>query len=154
MVTAETLMATVGAPVDSDAVQALIAADDLTASTEPDLQEGEPPRSYLSGPAAGYELMHWRGRVATLYLYAEPAGDFAAFPGALPGGLRRGASRPEVLARFGVPERSGGAARLVGLGPQGAWDRFAVGGLCLHFQYAAPGERIRLVTVMAAGEVP
>jgi hypothetical protein len=154
MATAEELLAVVGSPVDSDAVRALVAADGLAASAEPDLEEGEPPRAYLSNPAAGYQLMHHCGRVATAFLYAEPAEGFLAFPGPLPGGLPRGATRAEVRARFGAPERSGEAVTIPRLGRQGAWDRFAVDAVRVHFQYTEPGRRVRLVSVMAAADAP
>src|SRR5205085_12607997 len=115
---------------------------------------GELRRSYLSGPAVGYQLMHCRGRVVTAFLCAEPVEDFVAFRSPLPGGLPTGATRSEVLARFGTPERSGEAVTNPGLGGQGAWDRFVVGGVCVHFQYTESGERVRLVSVMIAGEAP
>jgi hypothetical protein len=120
MATGEALMAVVGSPVDSDAVRGLVAADGLAASTEPDLEEGEPPRSSLSGTAAGYQLLHYSGRVATAFLYAESAEGFAAFPHPLPGGLPRGATRADVRTRFGIPERSGEAVTIAGFGRQGA----------------------------------
>ena len=153
MATAEELLAVVGSPVNSAAVRALVAADGLTASDEP---EGwsVPRRSYLSGPAAGYALTHALDRVTTAVLYAEPAEGFAVFPSPLPGGLSGRATRRDVLARFGAPERSGEATTVTGLGPQGAWDRFAVGGLRVHFQYTVAGELVRRVSVMAADVAP
>jgi hypothetical protein len=59
-----------------------------------------------------------------------------------------------VLARLGVPERSGEAVTIHGLGRQGPWDRFAVGELRVHFQYTDGGERVRLVSVMPAADAP
>jgi hypothetical protein len=152
--TAEELLAVVGTPVKSRAVRALVAADGLVASTDPDLEEGEPVRSYLASPAAGYQLMHHSGRVATAFVYAEPDEGFAAFPGPLPGGLPRGATRSEVRAQFGVPERSGEAVTRPVVGRQGSWDRFAVGQLRIHFGYTEVGEHVRRVTVMAAADAP
>jgi hypothetical protein len=149
MATAEALMAVVGSPVDSDAVRALVAADGLASIADPDLEEGVPVRAYLFNPAAGYQLMHHRGRVATAFLYAEPDEGFVAFPGPLPGGLPRGATRAEVRGRFGTPERTGEPATMPVLGRRGAWDRFAVGGVWVHFQYTEPGECVRRVAVMA-----
>lgn len=149
MATAEALMAVIGSPVDSDAVRALVAADGLTASTDPDLEEGVPVRAYLSNPAAGYQLMHHSARVVTAFLYAEPDEGFTAFPGPLPGGLDRGATRAEVRGQFGTPESIGQPVTIPVLGRRGAWDRFAVGGVWVHFQYTEPGERVRRVTIMA-----
>ena len=154
MATAEELLAVVGAPVDSAAVNALVAVDGLASSTGPDYEEGEPRRSYLTNLAAGYQLLCHSGRVVTAFLYAEPAEGFAAFPGSLPGGLARGTRRAEVLARFGAPERSGEAVTVPGLGRQGAWDRFAVDAVRVHFQYTEPEQSIRLVSVIAEPHAP
>lgn len=154
MATVDALMVIVGAPVDSEGVRTLIAADHLVASTEPDLEEVEPPRSYLSGPAAGYQIIHCEGQVDTVFLYAVPAEGFEPFRGPLPGDLSARATRQEVLRRFSIPERSGEASTIPGLGRQGAWDRFVVGSVCVHFQYTEPEERIRLVSLMVAGKAP
>ena len=115
MATAEELVAVVGSPVDSAAVRALLVADGLAASADPNLEEGEPRRAYLSSPAAGYQFMHHSGRVVTAFLYAEPAEGFVAFPNPLLGGLPRGATRAQVRARFGAPERSGEPVTVTGL---------------------------------------
>lgn len=154
MTTAEELMTVVGLPVDSVAVRALVAADGLAASAEPDLAEGEPLRAYLSAPRAGYQIMHQSGRVVAAFMYAEPTEGFEAYSGLLPGGLPRRATRTEVRARFGIPERNAEAVTITGLGRQGAWDRFAIGRVRVHFQYSEPGELVCLVTVMAAAETP
>jgi hypothetical protein len=149
MATAEALLTVIGLPVNSGAVLALVAADRLAASVEPECWS-VPRREYLSGLASGYALTHAEGRVVNVAIYAEPAEGFTTFPGPLPGGLPRGATREEVRARFGTPERSGEAVTITGLGRQGAWDRFAVDGVRVHFQYTEPGKRVRLVSVMAA----
>lgn len=153
MATSQELIAIVGMSVDAPAVRALVAADQLTASEEP---EGwsVPQRSYLSGKAAGYSLTHELARVTTAILYVEAAEGFAAFPGPLPGGLVRGVTRPLVLDKFGTPERSGKPMTIAGLGPQGAWDRFDVGDVRIHFQYSLVGDFVQLVTVMAADTAP
>jgi len=143
-------MAVVGLPVNSDVVQALVVADALASSTEEDLEKGEPVRSYLSNPRAGYQLMHHSGRISTAFFYAQPAEGFTAFPGPLPYGLPRGADRTQVRVQLGVPERSGEPFTSTVLGTQGAWDRFAVGDIRVHFQYSAPEQRFRLMSVMAA----
>jgi hypothetical protein len=98
--------------------------------------------------------MHIRGRVACAFLYVEPAEGFTAFPGPLPGGLPRVATRREVRAQFGKPERSGKAFTDAALGRLGAWDRFAVGGVLVHFEYTGRGPRVRRVTIMAVKEAP
>jgi hypothetical protein len=154
MATAEALLEVVGSPVESATVRALVVADKLSPSAEPDLEEGEPLRGYLGNPAFGYQLMHHSGRVATAFLYAEPAEGFEAFPGPLPGGVTRGASRAQVLARFGVPERTGEATTFPGRGRQWAWDRFAMGAVRVQFQFTEPGQRVHLVTIMTAADAP
>ena len=154
MATAEALLAAVGAPVDSELVRALVAADGLVASVEP---EGwsVPRRGYLAGPGAGYQLAHALGRVTTVFVYAEPDEGFAAFPGPLlHTGLPADATRAEVRARLGPPERSGEETTVAGLGRQGAWDRFVLGAVRVHVQYAAGADRVRLVSLMAAAVAP
>jgi len=154
MATIDELMAVVGTPVDSDAVKLLIGSDRLVASAEPDLEEGEPQRAFLSAQSAGYQFVHCRGAVVTAFVYVIPADGFRPFSGPLPGGLSASATRQEVLDRYGIPSRSGAAVTIAGLGRQGPWDRFDVGRVCVHFQYTESGERIRLVSVMVADEAP
>lgn len=154
MAKAKELLAVIGESVDSTAVRDLVEADGLEESVETNLEEGEPQRAYLSNPAAGYQLLQHSGRVVSAFLFAEPAKGFEAFPGPLPGGLSRWATRSEVRARFGVPERKGDAVTIPGLGRQGAWDRFDVGTVHVHFQYTEPEQRIRLVTIMAPADAP
>ena len=154
MATSEELMSIVGIPVDSEAVRTLVVADALTSSSEEDLEEGEPVRSHLSNPSAGYQLMLHSGRVSTAFLYAQPDEGFVAFPGPLPGGLPAGVNRTQVRAKFGIPEKSGEPFTCAILGSQGAWDRFVVNGIFVHFQYTDREQWIRLVTIMAASDAP
>jgi len=154
MATINELMAVVGMPVDSDAVRLLIASDRLVASAEPALEEGEPQRAYLSAQSTGYQLMHCDGQVVTAFVYVIPADGFQAFSGSLPGGLSGQATRRDVLARFGIPSRSGAPVIIAGLGRPAAWDRFEIGKVCVHFQYTESEQRIRLVSVLVAGRAP
>jgi hypothetical protein len=154
MASAEALMAVIDASVESDAVRDLIAADRLLTSSEPDLEEGEPVLSHLSGPVAGYQLQCREGRVTAAFLFVEPAEGYEPFPGPLPGGLSASDKRPDVLRRFGSPERSGAAFTHRILGQQGAWDRFLLGPVCVHFQYADLEDRIGRVTLAAARSAP
>ena len=48
MAKVDSLIAIIGAAVDSEPVRAIIAADQLVQCFEPDLEEGERQRSYLS----------------------------------------------------------------------------------------------------------
>jgi hypothetical protein len=154
MTTIETISAVVGQALDSDEVQSLVVADRLTLSAEPELEEGEPRRFYLSNHAAGYQLMYRLGRIDTAFIYVQPAEGFQPFGRPLPAGLSSEATRHEVRRQFGSPSRSGAARIVAGLGRQGAWDRFDMGQVCLHFQYAEPDERVRLVTIMTAETAP
>src|SRR5262249_5808775 len=104
--------------------------------------------------ANGYQLMCVEGTVVVAFAYAMPAEEFEPFRRSFPGGLSATATRSDVLHRFGAPERSGEPASIPGVGRQGAWDRFRVGSVCVHFQYTEPEERIRLVTLMLANCAP
>ncbi|MEI7688386.1 MAG: hypothetical protein WCL32_25545 [Planctomycetota bacterium] len=154
MATAEELMAIVGASVDAVAVRELIQVDQLVSSTEPELNEGESPRAYLTGSKVGYQLMYHRGRVAAAFLYVEPSEGVAAFAGRLPGGLTSRATRNDVQTRFGAPEQCGEPITIAGLGRYGAWDRFEYCGVRIHFQYTFSGEVVRRVTIMSNDDVP
>lgn len=154
MPTIEELIAVVGTPVDSVAVRLLIASDGLIASAEPDLEEGEPQRAYLSAHSAGYQLMHCGREILTAFVYVEAAEGFQTFSGPLLGGLPDHATRQAVLERFGLPSKSGTAVTIAGLGRQGAWDRFDIGRVCIHFQYTESDERVRLLSVMLPCNAP
>ena len=62
--------------------------------------------------------------------------------------------RWEVLDRFGPPSKSGAATRHPVLGQSGAWDRFTLGTMTIHFQYRVDSDEIDLVTVMRHDVVP
>ena len=154
MPTLESLMALVGQPVTAADVQSLVAADGLIASTEPDLEEGELPRSYLSCPASGYLLSHAGGRVNTLFVFLVPTDEYQAFSAPLTAGLSSSSTRADVRRVFGVPALSGEAKTLPVLGRKGAWDRYEQGALCVHFEYTDPEGRVRQITVMTADTAP
>jgi hypothetical protein len=132
----------------------LVAADGLIASTEPDLEEGELPRSYLSCPAGGYLLSHTGGRINTLFVFLVPTDEYRAFSAPVMTGLSRSSTRADVTLVFGVPARSGEAKTLPVLGRKGAWDRYERGALCVHFEYTEPEGRVRQITVMTADTAP
>lgn len=153
MRTMESLVALVGQPVASDAVQAVVASDKLMPSSD-EFEEGEGLRHYLSAPTAGYHLTHVDGRVTTVFLYLAPGDGFGPFGGPLVAGLAVGVTRAGVRERLGPPSRSGDGTTIVGLGRQGPWDRWDAERVCLHFQYTEPEQRVRLITVMAADSTP
>jgi hypothetical protein len=150
----ESLMSLVGQPVIADGVQSVVSTDQLESSTEPDLEEGESPRSYLSSPGGGYALSHTDGRVNTLFVFLVATDAYQPFRGALPAGLSAASTRADVRRALGKPERYGEPQVLSGLGRKGAWDRYDRGSLCLHFEYTETGERVRQITIMTADTAP
>jgi len=152
--TLDSLLPLVGQPITAAGVQALIAADQLESSTEPHLEEGESPRSYLSCPTGGYLLSHSDGRINTLFVFLVPTDEFQTFNGSLIAGLSPASSRSDVRRTLGRPERSGEAKTLPILGRKGAFDRYVRGLVLLHFEYTEPDERIRQITAMAADTAP
>jgi hypothetical protein len=120
MPTLESLMALVGKSVTSADVESLVEANGLIASTEPDLEEGERPRSYLSCPAGGYLLSHTGGRVNTLFVFLVPTDEYRAFSAPLTAGLSPSSTRGDVRLAFGQPARSGEAKTFPVLGRKGA----------------------------------
>jgi hypothetical protein len=105
VVTMEALLALVGQPLDDLAVQALIKSERLESSTEPDLDEGESPRSYLRSPKGGFDLCHTGGRIDTLFVYVQPTQEYAAFQGKVLDGLSAQSTRSDVAARSGPAAR-------------------------------------------------
>lgn len=154
MATARKLLSILGKRTTGAALRNLVAADGLKASKEEDMEEGLPVTWYFIGKKAGYEILAEDGRVTTVFLYVEKADGFAAFTGQLPYNLPRDATRSEVRRRFGRPQRSGKAYKDKILGPQGAWDRFFVDSVCIHFEYTEPGLQISLVTLMTEDAAP
>jgi hypothetical protein len=150
MTTPESLMDLVGKSAKSADVQTLVVADGLIPSTEPDLQEGEPPRGYLSCPAGGYSFSHNGDQIDTLFVFVVPTDEYRAFSASLSVGLSPSSTRGDVRRAFGKPSRSGEAMTISGLGRKGAWDRFKRGSQYLHFEYTEPETHVRQITVMTA----
>jgi hypothetical protein len=134
MATLEALMAVVGQPVESDAVQSLIAADQVTESIDFDLGKGK-QRTFLANRAGGYQLSHQLGRIDLAVVYAQAGRGFQAFPGPLPGGFTAQATRADVRRELGIPSR-------YGVGEQGPWEGYVVGPSWVFFCYDAAGERV------------
>jgi hypothetical protein len=157
MMTADSLVALIGQPVDGPLVQALIRSGRLRGSSDPD-GEGEGRRHYLSDPEAGYELTQVGGRIVTAFIYVRPGvgvgHGFTPFGGPLPGGLPSESTRAEVRRVLGKPSRSGEAMNIPGLGRKGAWDRYDRPAVCFHIQFTEDGERVQMVTLMAPESAP
>jgi hypothetical protein len=154
MPTLESLMGLVDQRVTAAAVQSLIAADGLIELREPDLEEGEVPRIFLSCPTGGYLLLHTAGRINTLFVFLVPTDEYEAFSSELIAGLTRSSTRTDVRRTFGLPALSGEAQVVPMLGRKGAWDRYNQASLCVHFEYTEPEERVRQITVMTADTAP
>src|SRR5262245_51136585 len=145
MATLEALMAFVGQPVTSDAVQSLIAEDRVTESVDFD-DDGKPQRSFLSNRPGGYQLAAHRGRIDLAVVYAQAGLGFQAFAGPLPGGLPPEATRDDVHFQLGMPLRRW-------IGDQGPWDVYQAGTKWISFCYDAARGRVRWAMVEAAASV-
>ncbi len=154
MATARKLMSLLGKPVTSATLRGLIGTDKLKVSKEEDLHEGLPVTENFTGKKAGYEILAEGGRVNTVFLYVEKADGFSAFPGPLPYKLPCGANRTEVRQLLGKPEKSGKASKHKILGPQRAWDRFAVDSIFIHIEYSDAELRVSLITLMTDDAAP
>jgi hypothetical protein len=150
----ESLIGLVGQQVTSAAVQSRVASDRLISSSDPDLEEGEAIRSYLSRRPGGYQLIHTDGRIRTLFVFLVPPDGYQQFCGSLVRGLSLLSTRSDVRKAFGKPDHHGKAQTIPVLGRRGAWDRFDQGPLCWHFQNTEPEERLRQITVMSADTAP
>ena len=154
MATARKLLSLLGKPSTGAALRAVIAADKLKVTKDPDLKEGLPVPCSFIGKKSGYEISVEEGRVVAVFLYVENADGFSSFPDSLPYDVPRDASRTEVRRLLGKPEQSGKAMKDKILGPQGAWDRFAVDSVRIHFEYTDPGLLISRITLMTEDSAP
>ena len=85
-------------------------------------------------------------RIRTIFLHRGDGEALSEVP--FSGGRR------EVLARFGTPSKSGAPVRIPVLGDRGAWDRFSLPTVSLHFQYRLDRDEIDMITLMCADAVP
>lgn len=154
MATARKLLSLLGKPSTGAAMRSVIVADNLKMTKEPDLKKGLPTSSSFIGKKSGYEVSAEEGRVVAVFLYVEKADGFSAFPDSLPYDVPRDATRTEVRRLLGKPEHSGKAMNDKILGPQSAWDRFALDSVRIHFEYTDPGLQISLITLMTEDSAP
>ena len=154
MATSRKLLSLLGKPTRSATFQAVLAADKLKASKEPDLEEEQPAETYFVGKKAGYEILAEDGRVVSVFLYVEAEDGYTAFSSPLPFELERGAARTKVRSLLGKPQHSGKADFVDILGPQAPWDRFIVNEICVHIEYSHTGLRISKLTLMALDAAP
>ena len=116
--------------------------------------DGFPEQRFLNSTQDGLSLScNAQGRVRALYIYGEGHEGYARYQGDLIHGLGLDSSRSEVHGALGQPERSGEARPDSFLGPQGAWDRFLIEGVCVHVQYAFVEPGVSVVTLIDPDEV-
>jgi hypothetical protein len=104
----------------------------------------------LSSKEHGYEVVHRKGRIETIFLYLCPRDGYSPFRGELAARLSADDSREEVRRKLGPPTRSG-AGDAAGLWP---WDRYDSDTLCLHIAYGEAGAGLRRLTLMAPDVAP
>jgi hypothetical protein len=85
-------------------------------------------------------------RIQTIFLHQGAGEALSDVPFSL--------SRREVLERYGSPSKSGGISRIPVLGDRGAWDRFALRGATIHFQYRLDRDEIDMITLMCPHVAP
>lgn len=89
-------------------------------------------------------------RLRAFFLYSDKSRCFRERVEDLP----LTSSRQEVVARLGVPTKSGGRISDPILGEYGPWDRFSRPGYAVHVEYRLDADIINKVTVMRADIVP
>ena len=104
----------------------------------------------LASKEDGYEVVHCRGRIETIFLYLAPRDGSSPFRGELAGGLAVTDSREDVSRKLGPPTRSGAGD------PAGGWpwDRYDSEVLCLHIASGESGVGLRMLTLMAVDVAP
>lgn len=111
---------------------------------------GEPLTDYAF-PDNGMDFVCDRaGTINTIFLYNDSSRRFAEAPPDLPLTARR----PDVLAHFGTPTKSGEGFEDDVLGTFGAWDRFDTVERSVHVEYAPHSETVRRITLMRGGTAP
>ena len=91
-----------------------------------------------------------KNKLNSIFLFADKSRCFRECVDDLP----FGATRKEVIARFGPPSRSGGPLRDSVLGYYGAWDRFTCSGYVMHVEYRLHEDAINKVTLMRPDVAP
>ena len=85
-----------------------------------------------------------RERVSAIFLHASDCGGFDESLAEIPFAL----SRHDVLARFGVAEKSGERISDPILGECGAWDRFVLPNCVIHCEYKTDVDEINKITLI------
>jgi hypothetical protein len=117
-------------------------------SLEEDL---DPPIIHYVFPRHGLELRcDDDEKISVIFLYFD---EYEGFDDVLieP---RFSWSRQQVVEYFGSPSKSGGSSSHPILGDYGAWDRFAMPGYAVRFEYRMDSDSIRKITFMRNDVVP
>jgi hypothetical protein len=91
-----------------------------------------------------------RDRLRSIFLYSDKSRCFSEQVEDLP----LTSNRQEVVARLGLPTKSGQRLSDPILGEYGPWDRFSRSGYAVHVEYRLDADIINKVTVMRADVVP
>lgn len=154
MATAAKLLSILGRKTTGAAFQGILKADQLKVQRERGTARGEPVIAYYSGKKAGYQVLTSDDRVVCIFLHVERDEGFSPFPGSLPYGIERGATRTATRRLLGKPESSGKAGIDSLLGPQCAWDRFVLESTFVHIEYSSPGLQVHQITLMTENAAP
>jgi len=146
----EVLASFVGQPLDSEHVIAFFMTQPTTARRR---QQGRRDLSgirSLSSKEDGYDVVHRKGRIETIFLYLTARDGYTPFRGKLTGTLSSADSPEDVRRKLGPPTRSGTGDE-AGAWP---WDRYDSEEVCLHIAYGEWGAGLRMLTLMAPDVAP
>jgi hypothetical protein len=104
----------------------------------------------LSSKEDGYEVIHRKGRIETIFLMLSARDGYSPFRGKLTGGLSVDDGRADVQRKLGPATRTG-TSDAEGLW---LWDRYDSESLCLHIAYGESGTGLRMLTLMAPDVAP
>ncbi len=136
-----TFLAVLGLEQGDERILDAIALVDLPTDEQGYLRDDGTTVDYLSMRPSGTDFAFTNGVLSSISIRTQSMPDYGVYPrpDSLIDGLDSTATREEVAALLGAPERSGPA-----------WDRYPSDDHFLHFEYREG--RIALVTVM--GKAP
>jgi hypothetical protein len=103
-------------------------------------------RDYVELKARGISLVLRNDHVLAVQLHAGGRDSFSRYDGPIMGGATFEMTRDDLRNLLGVPQRSGEATTGI-LGKMPPWDRWSLGGVCLHAEYEADTKGVRLFTM-------
>ncbi|TWT11405.1 hypothetical protein [Reyranella sp. CPCC 100927] len=87
--------------------------------------------------------------IDTVQLYAAGKDGYSGFAHPIPGGLTFMMSRVAIRRLLGPPGRTGEATVLPILGKKPPWDRFVLGSLAIHAEYADDVQSVQMFSLTA-----